>query len=232
MKLLGRLVLAGLVAACVPAAQAQTDWSICADEGSVCRVSGQALVRFGVPGRYSFRVVSQRVICDAVEFGDPAPNQLKQCQVSYRWRDDERYRGWREAGASDAERWRQCADEGELCRLPGAARVRYGSGGRYAYRDANDAIPCNNAVFGDPAPDVAKQCDYQVAGGEGALAWDLCAREGSRCNLRSPTIVRYGANGRYVYREAAHALDCGNDGFGVDPAPDQPKRCEALRLTR
>jgi hypothetical protein len=79
---------AGLVGALMGAwvasgpAQAQ-DWSRCAGEGQVCRVSGESLVRYGVEGRYAFRLVRDRVRCDNEQFGgDPAPNLRKQCEVS------------------------------------------------------------------------------------------------------------------------------------------------------
>lgn len=227
--------------------RAQSDWTGCADEGEMCRVNGQALVRFGTDGRYTFRVVNGRVMCDTESFGDPAPQQRKGCDVSYGWRADERYRGWREAGARGRDGWILCANEGEVCRVPRAARVRYGANGRYAFANADDAVACDNRVFGDPLAGVAKQCEYlEVADGSGrgggpvfderqtptSLAWDSCAPEGRRCNVRSDTVVRYGAAGRYQYREVSGSIACSNDAFGGDPAPSQLKRCEALRMGR
>lgn len=240
--------LAGvLMALAVPTTvQAQNDWAPCANEGETCRFNGEALVRFGIDGRYSFRVVRNRVMCDIEEFGDPVPNRPKQCQVSLNWRQDSRYSGWREAGQGSGG-WVLCANEGEQCRVPGPAKVRYGAQGRYAFQDANRTIRCNNDVFGDPAPDVAKQCEYQVGlsgllGGGGTdprppvagigLPWTACANENGQCNFRGPGMLRYGAEGRYAYREAINGLACTNDSFGVDPAPGQVKRCELLRLGR
>lgn len=51
-----------------------------------------------------------------------------------------------------------CAEENGFCRFRGVANVRYGAGGRYAVRQARDGIPCNNRVFGDPAPGIPKRC--------------------------------------------------------------------------
>lgn len=233
-----------LVLSAVPtAALAQSDWAPCANEGEACRFKGEALVRFGIDGRYSFRVVRNQVACDTEEFGDPAPNRTKQCQVSLNWRQDIRYRGWREEGR-DSAGWLLCASEGERCRVPGPGRVRYGAGGQYAYRDVANTVRCNNEVFGDPAPDVAKQCEYLLGVGAGGtsdprppapgvgLPWTACANENGQCSFRGPGMLRYGANGRYAYREALNGLVCSNDSFGVDPAPGQVKRCEMLRLGR
>ena len=248
VRALGAGVAAGIaVLLAAPPSQAQSDWTGCADEGEMCRVNGQALVRFGTDGRYTFRVANGRVMCDTESFGDPAPQQKKGCDVSYGWRADERYRGWREAGARGRDGWILCANEGELCRVPGPARVRYGANGRYAFANVDDAVACDNRAFGDPLAGIAKQCEYLVGsnggGGRGgpdydgrqaptSLTWDNCAPEGRRCNVRSDTIVRYGGARRYRYAEVSGSIACSNDAFGGDPAPNQPKRCEALRMGR
>jgi hypothetical protein len=222
-------------------AQAQ-DWSRCAGEGQVCRVSGESLVRYGVEGRYAFRLVRDRVRCDNEQFGgDPAPNLRKQCEVSVNWRQDSRYRGWREPGRRYDGDWRLCANENELCRPPaGATQVRYGADGRYEVRDVvrGRAVMCSNRVFGDPAPDVFKQCEYSLASGRpevpggGRGEWDFCAREGANCDFRGRAEVRYGVDGQYVYREASGGLTCINEVFNADPAPGRPKHCEIRRGRR
>lgn len=51
-----------------------------------------------------------------------------------------------------------CAREGGFCEFRGEANVRYGARGRYTMRRARDGIPCNNRVFGDPAPGLTKRC--------------------------------------------------------------------------
>jgi hypothetical protein len=61
-----------------------------------------------------------------------------------------------------ADGWTTCASEGEVCNLPGARQVRYGANGSYAYQSANNAIPCNNATFGNPASG-RKICEYAPA---------------------------------------------------------------------
>ncbi|MBI3368099.1 MAG: hypothetical protein HY021_06535 [Burkholderiales bacterium] len=220
---------------------AQSDWTPCAAEGEACRFNGEGLVRFGIDGHYAFRVVRGQVICNNAEFGDPAPDRRKVCQVSLNWRQDGRYRGWREARHGLNDGWTLCANEGDTCTLPGAARVRYGTNGRYAYRDAAQAVRCTNDVFGDPVPDVAKQCEYTLAAAgakpppiqaASGLPWADCANENATCGFRGPGMVRYGSKGRYAYREANDGLLCNNDSFGFDPVPGEVKRCELLRINR
>ena len=58
--------------------------------------------------------------------------------------------------------------------------------------------------------------------------WEFCASERQRCDVRGWAVVRYGADGRYVYREVRNAtLNCDNSMFG-DPAPRRVKTCEVL----
>jgi len=54
--------------------------------------------------------------------------------------------------------WTVCANEGGTCSFAGTQQVRYGANGLYAYKTLTGGTPCTNAVFGDPAPNVAKQC--------------------------------------------------------------------------
>jgi hypothetical protein len=236
-----------------PDARAQTDWTHCANEGRACRVGGEALVRYGTDGRYAFRLVRDRVVCRNDQFGgDPAPNQVKRCEVSANWRSDERYRGWRDPGRRGDGEWRACANENELCRPPaGATRVRYGADGRYEVRPVSrGAVMCSNRVFGDPAPNIFKQCEYSLASGrpetaagrdgdrdrdrgrDGGRDWESCAREGEHCDFRGRANVRYGADGHYVYREASGGLGCTNEVFNADPAPGRSKHCEIRRGNR
>jgi hypothetical protein len=66
----------------------------------------------------------------------------------------------------------------------------------------------------------------RFGGGGWSGDWRYCADEGDRCSVRGWGAVRYGARGRYVYREVRNAaLWCDNRMFG-DPAPGRSKRCE------
>jgi hypothetical protein len=305
------VVVALLGSVWAPTATAQQGWAVCAREGQTCEVSGDAMVRYGVDGRYVFRNTNAPLPCTVESFGsDPAVGKRKQCEVSTTWRSESRYRWWRDAGqetvgagrgGAQAASWRVCATEGGVCEFPGTARVRYGANGRYvtltgnqrlecsvrtfgsdptpgtrktcevestgaawvlcanegdtcnvpgvtqvrygangryAERNASGSIGCNNAQFGDPVPGLAKQCEYKSAGasvidtGVSALTWDVCAGEGGQCNFRGAAMVRYGVVGRYAYREASNGLVCGVDAFGGDPALGTVKQCEVLRLQR
>ncbi len=217
------------------------DWSTCAQEGQTCRVNdgGEALVRFGADGRYAFRVTGEAQPCTVEAFGsDPAAGVRKRCEVSRNWRQQSRYRDWQQGGGGNGE-WQLCANEGDYCRVPGPTRVRYGATGRYVEREVNGGgLACNNGVFGDPVQGMAKQCAYRRVSGGGSggngggsgLPWNHCAREGEQCSFRGPGMLRYGAAGRYAYREANGGLRCNNDAFGADPAPGQAKRCELLNV--
>ena len=217
-------------------ARAQDDWVRCATEGRTCRVDGEALVRYGADGRYSFRLVRGRLRCDNARFGgDPAPNQAKVCEVSVNWRHDERYRGWRDPARRADGEWRFCANENELCRPPaGSTRVRYGADGRYEVRPVSRGnVMCNNRSFGDPAPGVFKQCQYSLASGRPETAgrdWQHCANEGETCRFHGDASVRYGVDGNYVFRDAANGLPCTNEAFNTDPAPGQVKHCQVRVL--
>lgn len=299
------LPLLALLAAPLPAA-AQAQWVACAPEGEVCRFDGEAMVRFGVPGHYAFATGRSRLFCDAEQFGDPAPGQRKQCDVSTNWHDDDRYREWRDphrgqtgqqgrwrycaaegedcqigaparvrygvdtryqvrqvAGSfrcdstrfggdpapgvvkhcefEQSEPWRLCAREGEFCRLPGPARVRFGADNRYVERRdlQGEGMRCANAVFGDPVPDTAKVCEYLPLDDKAAAAtavavvtWQACAAENGVCRIDGPSLVRYGIGGQYYYRETNATMACNSASFGGDPAPDRAKQCHLVRIGR
>lgn len=192
-------------------------WRFCAVEGGDCVVRGATRVRFGVDGRYNVRQVRDRVVCNASTFRDPAPGRAKVCE-------------YEETGSA----WTVCAGEGEWCRFDGTQTVRYGANGRYVERTATGGVACHNGTFGDPLPGMAKQCEVRSGGGGVGfgLPWQPCAHEGGQCNFRGAGMLRYGASGRYAYREAVDGVSCTNSEFGGDPAPGAPKQCELLRINR
>lgn len=54
-----------------------------------------------------------------------------------------------------------CASENGTCTLPpGVREVWYGAGNSWKIAPATGLVPCTNAVFGDPAPGVGKNCYY------------------------------------------------------------------------
>jgi len=236
--LLALLTLAGLPRS---AAAQPEDWALCGQEGEVCRFSGgsEVLLRFGANGHYAFRVTrDEQQACTADAFGvDPAPGARKHCDVSVNWRRDARYRSWQPMGSTQGD-WTVCANEGDVCRVAGTAVVRYGTDGRYAERNTDRDLVCNNAMFGDPTEGMAKQCAYKrvanaappAPGKRRSLPWAPCAREGERCEFRGPAIVRYGVAERFFYEEGYDGMRCANESFGEDPAPGREKHCDILKM--
>ena len=128
--------------------------------------------------------------------------------------------------------WQRCAGQDEICRFNGEALVRYGADGRYAFRVARNRVICDQQEFGDPAFGQAKQCDFsfdlsQRGNSEPTASdgWTYCAGEGELCRFAGRARVRYGADNRYVYRNAAGGIRCAVDVFS-DPAYGVRKTCE------
>ncbi|MGE0701468.1 MAG: hypothetical protein AB7O57_20395 [Hyphomicrobiaceae bacterium] len=72
------------------------------------------------------------------------------------------------AGPAAAQQFRNCAEEGEYCRVPYPTTVHYGVAGRTTSRFVSDGgIPCSDRAFGDPAPRRRKFCNYEVRGERG-----------------------------------------------------------------
>jgi hypothetical protein len=215
------LVLLALGAVQPVQAQGQENWLRCASQGEICRFAGQATVRYGADGKYAYKTVRNRIICDEQEFGDPYYGQPKQCDFSMV--------GDSRPGESSAGEWVPCATEGQTCRFSGVARVRYGTDNRYAYRNANNEIRCSFTVFGDPAYGSHKTCEYQAQQYTGSLrpegGWEYCASEGGVCSFSGPGEVRYGAKGQFLTRRAINGMPCNVEAFGRDPIYGQLKQC-------
>jgi hypothetical protein len=226
------IALAGSTWAPVAAAQ-QEGWAVCAGEGQLCQISGDAMVRYGVDGKYVFRNTNASLPCTVESFGsDPVIGKRKQCEVSTTWRSESRYRWWRDAGqesvgvgrggSTEAPTWRTCASEGGVCEFAGDAKVRYGANGRYITLTGNQRLECSVRAFGgDPTPGTRKTCEVEATG----PTWVHCANEGGQCYLPGATQVRYGANGRYAERNADRSIACNSSQFG-DPSPGLAKQCE------
>jgi hypothetical protein len=222
---LGVFVALVLLASSAPrAAQAQGGaerWQRCSAQDEICRVPGPAKVRYGTDGRYAYKSVRNRIICDEQEFGDPFYGQPKQCDYSL---DSDG-----QSGDPSAGEWVQCATEGQPCRFEGVARVRYGTDNRYEYRNARNEIFCSVKVFGDPAYGKHKACEYQVQQYTGPLrpegGWEYCAGEGGFCHFSGPGEVRYGAEGQFLTRRAINGMPCNVQAFGRDPVYGKAKQC-------
>jgi hypothetical protein len=134
---------------------ANSGWRYCAAEGGSCRVgsttNGRAQVRFGDGRRYNTRSASGAISCSVETFGDPAFGVLKHCEVL----------------ASNANNdgnaaWNRCASEGQRCDFNGTVQVRYGTAGRFVYRDASNGVRCDSDSFGsDPYFGRSKTCEIR-----------------------------------------------------------------------
>ncbi len=63
-----------------PGPEPDTDWTHCANENATCAVPSTSVVRFGVPGAYTYQEnVTGSTACTIAVFGDPAPGQPKTC---------------------------------------------------------------------------------------------------------------------------------------------------------
>lgn len=58
------------------------------------------------------------------------------------------------------EQWVYCARDGEVCRVPGFAQVRFGAYGRYNYMNVNGYVFCDTRTFGNPINGYPKVCEY------------------------------------------------------------------------
>jgi hypothetical protein len=192
-----------------PQALAQSTWTDCAREGGVCSVPGTVNVRYGANGSYAYKTVTGSIGCNNAVWGDPAPNVVKTCAYD-------------SSGAASSS-WVGCASEGGVCSVPGTVRVRYGANGTYAYKTVTGSIGCNNATWGDPAPNVVKACAYESSGS--TTTWTRCANEGGSCAVPDTRQVRYGANGSYYYKSVTGSIACANSTWG-DPMPNVVKACD------
>jgi parallel beta-helix repeat protein len=189
-----------------------TSWTFCAGEGGTCSFTGTQQVRYGANGLYAYKTLSGSTACTNAVFGDPAPGLPKQCDTS--------------ASSTSTASWTVCANEGGTCSFTGTQQVRYGANGLYAYKTLTGSTACTNAVFGDPAPGVAKQCAISATpiAPPSTDSWSVCANEGGTCAFTGTQQVRYGGNSLYVYKTLTGGTACTNAVFG-DPAPGVAKQC-------
>lgn len=190
-------------------------YTACSSQQGVC--SGNAQVAFGVNGHFNYQTASGTLACNSQVFGDPMPGQVKAC-----YKLDLNTSG----GPSGYNR---CAGEGGTCSFnsfTGTASVAFGANGQFNYRGATNSIACTNDSFGgDPAPQVVKACYYRPLSPAGGPAGSIsCADEGGTCIPPGATLVAFGANGQYSYRQANGSISCDTTTFG-DPIPGTPKKC-------
>ena len=60
--------------------------------------------------------------------------------------------------------WEFCAFEGgdEYCAFNGTLMVKYGKNENVTYQNHTNGVECSNSIFGDPLPNIFKECHYQI----------------------------------------------------------------------
>jgi len=219
-----------------PVGGGNAGWTFCAAEGEICNFRGSAEVRFGEGNRFTTRTAYNSVRCTVDDFGDPSQGRTKFCEVrngqALNTPSKPTAGGWGGWGQGvPVSNWRYCAAEGETCRVEGRAQVRFGDGRRYAIRTVDGDVACKLDTFGDPARGVIKHCEVQASAFSGGASrdWSRCADEGERCNFSGDAQVRFGVDGRYIYRDARNGVTCNTDSFGGDPYRNRAKTCEVRR---
>ena len=134
-------------------------WIYCVEENQTCRFDGVALVRYGANGTYTELTRTSPVSCDNATFGDPLYGVAKHCDIKISATPTPTPPG---TPIPDLEGWERCASEGGACYWSGTKYIRYGVPGSYTLRMMTTFSPCNNSMFGDPAPGVSKHCDLHA----------------------------------------------------------------------
>ena len=182
----------------------------CAGEGGQCTFSGTRMVAYGA-GSYAYKTATSSAACTNTNFnGDPAANLVKSCYV---------------AALGGPNGYTTCAAENGTCTFTGYGRnIAYGANGAFNYQVRATSTPCTNTQFGDPLPNVAKNCYLPPAGAPGT-GWTPCATEGGTCATLAGQPVAYGAYGAFAYTTATGNTTCSNTTFGGDPVPNEAKAC-------
>mgnify|MGYP002777291941 CR=1 FL=1 len=116
--------------------------------------------------------------------------------------------------------WTVCATEGNTCYLAAPANVRYGAGSTFtAPRLVQQAIECNNTVFGDPLFGTVKRCETDgtvgtatppppappppsertlFIEGDSISVCNTTNGDGSLCNLNFTYAGQYSANNSFA----------------------------------
>ncbi len=168
------------------------EWIHCAYEFGTCSIQGPFTMRYGANGQYVYTDVMDSFECTNSVFGDPAPFVFKSCAYLLSDTTDFDGDGVpdnedlypldpNESADTDGDGiadntdlfpydatngsssgWVYCSAESVDCHVPQLSLVRYGANTRSAYAEVTSTISCSNSVFGDPIPNVHKQCEYQL----------------------------------------------------------------------
>jgi hypothetical protein len=138
------------------------------------------------------------------------------------------------AAAQSTKVYTPCASEWNQCAFSGTKVVRYGTEGRYLYKAFSNGVACRNESFGgDPAIGATKSCAVEGDAAPVSSApvvsdgktYAQCAAEWNFCSFSGTRVVRYGDQGRFVYKTFSNGVSCRNESFGSDPAVGATKSC-------
>ncbi|ACU74133.1 alpha-L-rhamnosidase [Catenulispora acidiphila DSM 44928] len=185
-------------------------WTRCAAENGNCAVSGASVIAYGTGGRFNYLQTSTAKTCSNASFGDPAPNVAKWCYV----------RTTQPASPG----WKQCATENQNCAFSDLMTVAYGANGAYKFATlGSGGTACDDAVFGDPAPNATKAC-FLLDPPPTFATWTSCAGENGNCTFSGTHEVAFGANGQYFFGSFSGGTPCTVAVFG-DPVFGTAKAC-------
>ena len=134
-------------------------YSQCATENQQCSFTGPMSIAYTAATTTSpayYRNAPNGIPCNNTTFGDPSPNNPKQCLISNIPTDIVYVSGIPTS-------FTKCADEKQTCN-PGTSNpvdILYGANGSYVYANAT-SVPCNNTIFGDPSPNNPKACYWRI----------------------------------------------------------------------
>ena len=119
------------------------------------------------------------------------------------------------------------ADEGGAFVLAGATVVRFGANTTYIAKTMRGSVKCDNTTFGDPLVGVRKACYTQ--GAVAAVPHETrIAIEDQEFTVAAETVVKYGADDKFVQKTVSGTGACSNTYFGSDPNVGVAKACYAL----
>jgi type IV pilus assembly protein PilY1 len=193
----------------------------CANKGDFCALpAGTWEVWYGKNSNWKVAPATGSTLCSATQFGNPTGNSEKCYYRAYTG-------AWTPAASATF-----CAAINGTCALPaGTWKVWYGentstTSGNWKAAQATGAVPCTQAVFGNPTGS-SEQCYYTAGDGSWTPAPNVteCASEGGSCALPSGTWeVLYGANTSWKIAPVSGTVPCTNTVWG-DPISGVGKKC-------
>jgi len=188
----------------------------CAQENGSCAPSNpnyRLIVAYGQGSNWTYQeFATSPVPCNNSVFGDPDYGVVKKCQYIYNQCNS---------------CWKNMAAENGQVTITALSAVKYGSGTNFLYSTQSSNFSCSNTYFGsDPDYGVVKECDVLNTNQQ----FTSCAAENGTCNASASkaVLVRYGANGKYAFKEfSAGPVACNNSVFG-DPNYGTVKACDFI----